>query len=471
MPGNLQSDRLAQLLARQSDLTTKLARLEKGYDFETQIDEKLRLEQVIAQTKQELRLLNNDVFNLQQQINIAEADRLKRNGAYAEALALWQNLRSLDPNNPQVIQAITYLEYLCQQTDKVALIIKQISRLKEIRPIFKELSTLLKQPSDTASYHYLCEQVEFFLTGTASPDTEGFLLWWEEEYQPNQRKVEALDIARLAARIQRGEIVLFLGSGISDENNQEAGIATYLAEQIGYTPFNGTLSAIAEYYQLKADYGQSALLENLRARLPTDPQAILLYKALAQIAKPLVLISAAYDNLLAQAFDTANKPYVELTTVIQQREYLGKMLLRFSDKKYPSKAYTEDELSPLCLMENGYSIIYKIRGTFNPLDSESLILSERDYFEFARHAPRSIPDYFTKQLRNRGFLFIGYRPLHWEERLIASILLEKRQSPEPCHVLGSTPDPLESAYWESRHVKHYVVDLKALDNCLMESAV
>jgi hypothetical protein len=49
--------------------------------------------------------------------------------------------------------------------------------------------------------------------------------------------------------------------------------------------------------------------------------------------------------------------------------------------------------------------------------------------------------------------------------------LEKRNSQEPCYVIGATPEPLEAAYWESRNVKQYRIDIRELDRYLAEVAV
>ncbi|HRJ53453.1 MAG TPA: SIR2 family protein [Candidatus Thiothrix moscowensis] len=450
-------------------LHERLTRLQQQYDLETRVEEQMRLEALIADTRQHL------LQRLQQ-----EAHRRKGNGAYCEAMDVWHEILQHQPNDSVATQALAELEQMLAQTTQVTELVKVLSRIKAIRPLFKELSTALKQPSHTAEYQTLWEQVRFFLD-TAEPDVEGFMLWWEEERPCSQTSVQNVDSARLAARVQRGEMVLFLGSGIAsnyaDTGQHESEWVQQLARHIGYETFNGTLSSIAEYYQLRPDFGQSALLENLRTQLPDNVRQVLLYQALAKVSAPLILISAAYDTLLEQSLREAGKRFVEFASIVRRSEDydIGHVLVSFSDNSQPPQVYPEEALSRLRLLENGYSIVYKIRGTCGVADSEqedvrrdALTLSESNYFSFARYADKMIPGYLARQLRNRGFLFVGYRPREWEDRLLASALLEKRSSQEPCYVIGETPEPLEAVYWESRNVKQYRIGIRELDRYLLE---
>ncbi|UOG93259.1 MAG: SIR2 family protein [Candidatus Thiothrix sulfatifontis] len=456
----------------QQTLQEQLSRLQQQHDLETRVEDQMRLEQSMNKIR---HALSNQ---LQQ-----EAHRRKRNGAYQEAIAVWHEIRFYTPNQAGAAQEIAELEQLLAQTTQVAELIKHLSRIKTLRPLFKDLSNALKQPANTAEYSTLWEQVDFFLHNDA-PDVEGFMLWWEEERPTTPSHVQNVDISRLAGRVQRGEMVLFLGSGIAatyaDNGQQETELVQQLAHHIGYEKFKGTLSSIAEYYQLRPDFGQSALLENLRIQLPDNLRQVLLYQALAKVQSPLILISAAYDNLLERTLREAGKRFVEFASIVRRSEEydIGHVLVSFSDDSEPPEVYPEEALSRRRFLENGYSIIYKIRGTCgtadhgqNDMQRDALTLSESNFFSFARYADKMIPGYLARQLRNRGFLFVGYRPREWEDRLLASALLEKRHSQEPCYVIGETPEPLEAAYWESRNVKQYRIGIRELDKYLAEAVV
>lgn len=482
-----QHQRLRDLEERQCKLLEKLAQLHTQYDFETRKEEQLRLENMaggIQETLLTLQRVETEYLTIKQQPLFIEASRLKRIGSFQEAIAIWRDILHSAPDNSMVLQEIAMLEKLAAQQAAVADLTKNLSRIKEIRPIFKELMALLKQPAGTAEYMALVEQAEFFLT-SSEPDTEGFMLWWEEERPSSQPTSQNVDISRLAGRVQRGEIVLFLGSGITsaygeeDVDVQENALAKLLAKQIGYEQFNGTLSSIAEYYQLRPDFGQSALLENIRSGLPHDMHNVALYQALAKVQAPLILISAAYDSLLECAFRETGKRFVELASIVRRSdEYdIGHVVVGFSDDSQPTTVYPEEQLSRMKFLENGYSIIYKIRGTCGGADDcggsgddmlrrDALTLSESSYFNFARYADRMIPSYLAKQLRNRGFLFVGYYPRDWEDRLLVNAMLERRNSQEPCYVIGATSGPLEAAFWKSRSVEQYQIDIRELDKCL-----
>jgi hypothetical protein len=167
----------------------------------------------------------------------------------------------------------------------------------------------------------LVEQTELLLDDVL--DTETFILWWYAvTATPTHPTTQHVDMAKLAGRVQRGEMALFFGSGIAcaDESGQAAALVQQLAQQIGYDPFSGTLSSIAEYYQLHPDFGQSALLENLLIRLPGQAQDKLLYQALARVKVPLILIAAAYDNVLESVFREAGKRFVELASIVRRSD-------------------------------------------------------------------------------------------------------------------------------------------------------
>lgn len=444
-------------------LLSQLQRLEDRHSLAS-IDEQLRLDPLISDLKHLL------IKRCQQ-----EASRLRANNAYGAAIEKWREIKSYQLKHPEVEKEIAELTYLMQQQNKIIQWNKQLCRFQALRPIFKELSAALKQVENTVSYQTLNEQVEELLLG-AEPDIEGFLYWWSCAYQ-NSAVPNSVDLALLAERIKRGEIVLFIGSGLSSLTEDDSNLASKLAEQMGYHTFTGSLSSIAELYHLRPEFGQAALLRNLHAQFQQTNSP--LYQSLALVPQALILISAAYDNGLEQAFAATGKPYVEVSSIVKRSEDydIGHVFIRFSDNSEAARTIPEEDLSKLRLLEKNYSLIYKIRGTCSAnlalsqddARHDALTLSESSYFNFARYADRIIPNYLARQWRNRGLLFIAYRAKDWEDRLLASALLEKRSAQEPCYVIGASPEPLEQAYWESRHVKQYQVKLPDLERCLAEA--
>ena len=70
----------------------------------------------------------------------------------------------------------------------------------------------------------------------------------------------------------------------------------------------------------------------------------------------------AYDDLLEQAFIAAAKPFVSLTSVIQQGQAsAGHVVVSFSDDNAQVGIYPKEAISGLDL--GHYSVIYKIKGS------------------------------------------------------------------------------------------------------------
>ena len=484
MANDVKQTTLLGLEERQQLLQEKLNRLQTQHDLETRVEEEMRIEGEIAEVQGELESVGAKLSVMNQRTLSAEANRLKRIGSTHEALAIWREILLDYPENTSATTEIASLEKLANQQDKAAYLIKRLAtRIPDIRAIFKDVVAALRLPTDTADYQILLDQTESLLEKEL--DAEDYSLWWEVvSIGPKANTTESVDMARIAGRVHRGEMVLFLGSGIAsvygDRSAEEKLWVRDLAKQIDFEQFQGSLPSIAEYYQLKPDFGHSELLKILRGHLEQDINEVLFYLALAKLTMPLILISSVYDNSLEKAFFAAKKPFVELASIVRRSDDydIGHVVVSYSDNSHPKKVYPEEELSGLRFIEEGYSVIYKIRGNFKEPDHDSvddeflqqdaLTLSESSYFSFARYADRIIPSYLARQLRNRGFLFIGYQPKDWQHRLLASALLDKRHSREPCYVIGETPGPLEAAFWKSRSIEQCSMDVRELDRHLGE---
>jgi hypothetical protein len=213
---------------------------------------------------------------------------------------------------------------------------------------------------------------------------------------------------------------------------------------------------------LNHQFGRSSLRVKLQELVESSGSvSIALYQLLATIETPMLFISAAYESLLENAFKQANKKFVVLG---YSTENIGSLLLEYSDSKEVQQCSTE-ELSGLQLLENGYSVIYKILGCFSlnnaflTSQQDSLILSERDYLTFIQHKDQLIPNYVVTQLRGRGFWLLGHYPKSWENRLVIQEMLNKRSHEEQALTIHQDADDFARMYWENRRVKNYAMDL------------
>jgi len=412
---------------------------------------------------------------------INEAHSLARNKHYNDALQRWQQVQSLDPSNSAAAENIDALEQREQQRKKITQLRQQLMRhIDAIRPIFHDVVKRLNNLSDSGDDETRLLYIEMFIQQAFS--AEDFIESWQSLTEDTaQSKLQSLSINynALVGRIQRGELILFIGSGIAQEYNaqplSEHDMAQQLAKDIEQQALQLSFSSIAEYYDLRDEYyGRPKLLRNLHQQLPTAHQSIEFYHSLAQLQPPLLLISTAYDDLLEQAFDQHQKPYVELSSLIHRNDEhdMGSLVLRYSDADSPATPINEEALSELNLLKQNYSIIYKIRGTcrHNSHNGSTITLMESDYFRFARYAERMIPSYIGKQFHTRAFLLLGCQPQQWEDRLILNTLLEKRGgSDKNCLMLGNCRDEFETAYWLKRNVIQHSVSIRDLDHYLQQA--
>jgi hypothetical protein len=199
---------------------------------------------------------------------------------------------------------------------------------------------------------------------------------------------------------------------------------------------------------------------------------------LAGITQPLILISSAYDTLLENAFHRTGKKYALITSLIgtESDSDVGHVLIQYSDQDTIISTYLEEDLSHLNLLNEGFSLIYKIRGYLGPhidqgiYQQNALTLSEENYFTFARYIDKLIPSYIVRQFIGRGFWFLGYTPTHWEDRLIANtILYRRRHQTEPAYAVSQNATRFEETYWERHGVRRYAFSLKEFVERLEEN--
>lgn len=414
---------------------------------------------------------------------IKQANNAKRMEAYEEALEIWQQVLTLSPDNTRAHREIEKLQSLNETKAHNKLVLERLaSRYADIEPVFLEVGGKLKQTNKPHEVAPLLSLTEKLLDNSMS--AEAYINACQALFQEPVAAaavVQNVDYNALAERISRGEIVLFLGSEIAKDYGNtittERQVADKLASQTRYDSAEGKLSSVAEYMRLQPEYGPSGLWNRLQTAIEEGATETALYQLLARINSPLILISSAYDDTLARSFKAANKPFVELSSIVNRSDDydIGHVIVSYSDNSAADQTYTEEELSGLKLYEAGYSIIYKIRGSCcsgsdNELKRDALTVSESDYFTFARYAEKIIPSYLAKQFRGRGFLFLGFSPASWEQRLLVNALLAKRKNAnEGCFTVGTSRDPLEAAYWQKQKVQHYDVDLSQLDDHIEEA--
>ncbi len=478
---------------RWEELGKTIASLQRERDLEPRTLDRQRLEEQIAEREQDREFINVNLYKLENELAalkknelILDARERERKEAYTEALQLWKQVREFDPTDQESEQEIQRITQKQQQTNRLADFSRRLTRrISEIKSVHRQVVQRLNELKEGNFWETaLLTLVEDFLGNSLSANN--FIDAWQsfEETAKATTPLEPpamIDFSALARRIKRGQIVLFLGSDIPRFFDplvpDAAAVVAGLAKKAKYEEFTGPLSLIAEYYRMRNEYGLSSLVSNLQTLLPSPPLEVPLYNLLAQVAQPLVLISASYDGLLEHAFQRTKKKYVVISSLVGASldTDVGNVLLVYSDGTEPKLLRLEQEMSQFNLLADGYSLIYKIRGSLTPVaqhddqqyeplplskeQEEALTLSEEDYFTFARYMDRLIPASIVNALRGRGLLFLGYAPRQWEDRLIANALLHKRRYHEPPYTVGVEIDRFIDTYWRQRKVERYPLSL------------
>lgn len=476
-------------------LSAKREAVEKQFLLETDAARRFQQKATLDETVAELTALETKIAATEQELATeTNADQIKqlrdelatlrRNKVYPqELLQIALQLQVLTPHDPKINQEVSELQQRVEQGNLARQVFARLTaHFAALAPIITLLSQVLDPRNQHEQMTTIATIAQNFLDGhMQAPDFIQIFQSLLSSAAVNARTNNTHQYVKVAESISKGRTVLFLGSAIphlyAGSNDDEQVLVSKLAEEIQYQSFSGSLSSIAEYYQLTPGFGRRSLLENLQKSLPQDMPALSLYASLAHIPTHLVIISAAYDTLLENAFRVAGKPFVEIASIIIPTDdyKLGYLVLKYSDRAGEER-YTQEQLSQLELLKQ-YSILYKIRGTCgegytdnNTAWRDALTLSESNYFTFAENAGKIIPDYITRQFRDREFLFIGFSPARWEDRLLARALLLKRHNyPEPCYTIGKTDDPLQKAFWENQNVRQYEMDFAELDKHLQEA--
>lgn len=493
LPVSSEEQRLHQKIGeckqRWDALSKRLNPIQKRRDSETRVEEQLRLDEEIKtidddrqQVDLELKTLESELKKLQLQTDkdrlVQDARRAETNRAFAEAIALWEEIKQLDHNDSSIDGKIQRVKERQKQAEPLDEYIKGLlSRCVEIKPVYLQVITRLNQMKETGTGHdsAIFSSISSFLENKL-PAEQFIELWQTLVKKSAPDPTGEPDYQELAVRLKLGEIVLFLGSDMCQLLDiMDAPVPSWLVQELAkrakYENFSGSLSMIAEFYQM-TDYGRLGLLRNLQALIKSVVSQIPLYGLVASISEPLIVISAAYDMFIETAFQQSGKKYALVSSATTKTPGvcdIGNLVVQCSDQPTVQTYSQGTDLSTLRLMESGYSLIYKIRGCCNPENSsadhryDTWTLTEENYFTFARNTDKLIPNYVIKQLGRRGLCFLGYTPRDWEDRLLVDVILEMRSpysQSERAFTVSNDNDRFLRAYWESRGVKRYQIDLK-----------
>jgi len=406
-----------------------------------------------------------------------EALRMERNQAYQPALNLWS---LLPPHHPHVAQAIDRLQNKLSLATRLTNLKKQLlKRSKDIPAVYLKVATRLNRIEKgelDAEAEVILHTIDQFLAGEFSGSD--FLEVWPSLEQPSPASNLTPRYSELARLLQCGEIVVFLGSDEPALFDQRSSPSHKLVAHLQAQETAGrTFLEICEYQLLTYQTTRNSLRTDLRTELHQiveTPVTIPFYQLLARLNTPLILFSTTYDRLLEKTFKAAGKKFVVLC---HSTEAIGTLFLEYSDNT-SLQCCSVENLSGLQLLEQGYSLIYKIFGRLEvltcPASSEpkdASMLVENDYLVFLQHESQLFPAYLINQLKGRGFWWLGHAPQSWEKRLIINDILRKRgANAQPAIAVQPDTDEFTRAYWSGHAVTHYQLELakfvRELQRCL-----
>jgi hypothetical protein len=385
---------------------------------------------------------------------IEQSHQHEQKSAYDQAIKKWRIIQQIDSEHPDAVSEIERLTKLIEQNETFKKINQELlRRMKDILPIFKPVAAYVKRMAKEG----ISEDGEIFLNVMNQflenniSGQEFIELWKQFESKPSSAG-NAPNYDILTKRLMRGEIIPVLGT----EALQLSQIAQKMAEKISYDDFAGTLSMISQYYQYEG-HSRGMLIETVKTLMEQENLACVfnpIYSLLKKIEKPFILISSSYDSLWECIFQNTAKKYAVLSPSNQEP---GKILLKYNDK--PEELKTPENISGL--LEDGYSLIYKICGCFG-LDQkdDTLMISETDFFAVSKRLEKLIPEYLIRQFSGKSFLFLGYDLEQWHDRLIAHSILEKANRRDRSFAVRENPTPYQRAFWKSNHVDIYDVELQ-----------
>lgn len=295
---------------------------------------------------------------------------------------------------------------------------------------------------------------------------------------PARGAVQALQppYPAIADLLASGGVVPFLGAGASLTNRTGAWtedaafyplgseLARYLAGKATFPDSEpehvradlARMASFAEHVQLD----RNLLNKEIRKIFCRKLEPGRLHRMLAEIKKPLMIITTNYDTLLEQAFEERKRPFHLII-------YHGnKLWYREPDNKdfveqVPRKIDINFE-------ENDAPVIYKMHGSVDieNKDNDYFLITEEDYVDFLATQskgiaiPQSLVDHLTQgdQLR---FLFLGYGLQDWNFRVMLQRLRNKAQrAMARSWALQVGLSEIEKRLWAKQDVNNY--DLEAL---------
>lgn len=284
--------------------------------------------------------------------------------------------------------------------------------------------------------------------------------------------------------LSQGRVIPFIGAGASSSGRPPNAIwdkaahtflpsgielSRLLADESAFPSDNrDDLAEVSSYYE--SFYTRCSLREKLREFLCTNflpnNRITPLYRFLAWIPTPILIITTNYDTEIEQAFRAVNRAY-DLVVYPADRKDLANAILWWPHGCVDPKTQASNDLD-IDLTKT--SVIFKMHGSFSDSeDWDSFVITEEDHVEFlSRLSSKSaIPSLFSAHIHDRGLLFIGYNLRDWALRVVFRGLSRYFARPATvdedeeiqCWAIEDELSELEEKLWNKRGVHPYEVGI------------
>lgn len=216
------------------------------------------------------------------------------------------------------------------------------------------------------------------------------------------------------------------------------------------------LPLVASYYIYR--HGDRRLLNlKLREAFDVNCRPGKLHRLLAKIDQPLLLVTTNYDDLIEQALaDRARDFHLVVDRGDRARVWVARGQGELREVK---TSELREALDP-----EKIPVVYKIHGSLDRANSknDSFLITEQDYVDFLGRGSPLIPPYLLELMSGMSFLFLGYRLVDWNVR----VLLRKLRQPLRTDsddirswAITRKPGPADEVIWRKHGVEMCDCDL------------
>jgi SIR2-like protein len=305
----------------------------------------------------------------------------------------------------------------------------------------------------------------------------------------------------IARALRSGRVVPFLGAGVnmggpqpSVGGTEEAPfrlpsgseLSRVLANEANFPAESdqdlNDLAKVASFYVDNS--GRRSLREMLHLTFNRDYAPCKIHEYLADIPRPLLIVTTNYDDLTERAFEAKGRPYDLVVHPTDRTDMAGAVLWWKYGASEPDPQ--PPNTIPMAERLKETTVIYKMHGTVvrpwlkrdpnevpldddKPYRDDSYVITEEDYIDFLHRMTlqAAVPAQFMAYFSARQFLFLGYGLRDWNLRVVLKNLKavlrvqegNSEQDDDPSWAIQYRPSLLETMLWKKRNVNIYNMDV------------